>query len=40
MNGLKTLLFFDDWELNYKENLVRRIGKPKLVPEGISKDHI
>ena len=38
MNGLRTLLFFDDWELNYRENLIRHVGKPELVPEGTFED--
>lgn len=33
-----TILFFDDWYLQHRENLVRRIGRPKLVTEGIFVD--
>ena len=34
-NGSSTLLFFDDWYLQRRENLVRHLGRPKLVTEGI-----
>ncbi|HLH72559.1 MAG TPA: hypothetical protein VKX96_04685, partial [Chloroflexota bacterium] len=33
-----TLLFFDDWYLHHRENLIRRIGTPTLVPEGTLED--
>ena len=33
-----TILFFDDWYIQRRENLVRRIGRPKLIPEGIFVD--
>ncbi len=34
----KTVLFFDDWELSSRENLIRRVGEPKLVSESIFED--
>jgi len=34
-NGSSTLLFFDDWYLHRRENLVRHVGRPQLVTEGI-----
>ena len=33
-----TLLFFDDWNLQRRVNLERRIGSPTLVPEGTMED--
>jgi hypothetical protein len=33
-----TLLFFDDWYLHRRDNLVRCIGKPRLIPEGTFQD--
>jgi hypothetical protein len=32
------ILFFDDWYLNHRENLVRRIGQPRMVLEGVFQD--
>ena len=34
-NDSSTILFFDDWYLHRRENLVRHVGRPKLVTEGI-----
>ncbi|MDF2724217.1 MAG: hypothetical protein K0Q59_3892 [Paenibacillus sp.] len=31
---MSTLLFLDDWMLSRRTNLVRRLGKPRWVPEG------
>ena len=33
-----TILFFDDWYLQRRENLIRRIGRPNLISEGIFVD--
>ena len=37
-NTDSTLLFLDDWYLQHRENLVRHVGRPKLVTEGIFVD--
>ena len=34
----RAMLFFDDWHLNHRENLVRRVGQPSIVPEGVFED--
>ena len=34
-NGSSTLLFFDDWYLHRRENLVRHVGRPQLVTDQI-----
>ena len=34
----RVMLFFDDWHLNHRENLVRRVGQPSIVPEGVFED--
>lgn len=38
MSDHSTILFFDDWYLSRRENLVRHLGSPKLVPEGVFED--
>ena len=35
---MTTLLFFDDWNLERRENLSRHVGRPELVPEGTFED--
>ncbi len=30
---MRTILFFNDWNLNRRDNLVRHVGRPKLVQE-------
>ena len=40
MSGNKPsiMLFFDDWHLNQRHGLVRRVGQPELAPEGVFED--
>ena len=35
---MTTILFFDDQLLNRRENVVRRVGQPRLVPESVYRD--
>ena len=35
---MSAILFFDDWYLERRENLVRHIGQPDLVPAGTLED--
>jgi len=36
---MSTLLFFDDHFLSVRENVIRRIGRPELIPESVWHDH-
>lgn len=36
---MTAILFFDDWHLAYHRNMVRKIGRPTLVDEGIYEDN-
>ena len=35
---MATILFFDDWQLQSRQNLERRVGEPIPVPEGMFQD--
>ena len=35
---MTTILFFDDQLLNRRDNVVRKVGKPRLVPESVYRD--
>jgi hypothetical protein len=35
---MTTVLFFDDWLLNRRDNVVRRIGRPALIQESVYRD--
>ena len=37
---MTTLLFFDDWPLEARHNVDRRLGKPQWVPEGTLEDDL
>lgn len=37
---METILFFDDWRLQNRDNMVRRLGKPKWVPEATLEDDL
>jgi len=35
---MATILFFDDWFLNRRDNVVRKIARPELIKESIYQD--
>ncbi len=37
---MSTIFFFDDWRLNNRDNMVRRLGKPKWMPEATLEDDL
>ncbi len=37
---MKTILFFDDWRIQNRDNMVRRLGKPKWIPEAVLEDNL